>query len=80
MKPPLVTLLYGAAGWPWGWEGTYGFAKATSQTYRLSRGRYIMTLSPDIYLVPGALGRKIEFFCSLLRIFLERFYADDLDF
>jgi hypothetical protein len=39
-----------------------------------------MTLSPDIYLVPGALGRKIEFFCSLLRIFLERFYADDLDF
>lgn len=39
-----------------------------------------MTLNPDTYLVPGALGRKIEFFCSPLHIPLEGFYADDLDF
>jgi len=39
----------------------YGFAKATNQAYRLSRGRYVMTLNPDTYLVPGALKRIIEF-------------------
>jgi len=39
-----------------------------------------MTLNPDTYLVPGALGRKIKFVYSLLRILLEGFYADDLDF
>jgi hypothetical protein len=39
----------------------YGFAKATNQAYRLSRGRYVMTLNPDTYLVPGSLKRIIEF-------------------
>jgi hypothetical protein len=39
-----------------------------------------MTLNPDTYLVPGCLERKIKFVYSLLRIFLEGFYADDLDF
>jgi len=52
----------------------------TNHAYRLSRGRHVMTLNPDTYLVPGCLGRKIKFVYSLLRIFLERFYADDLDF
>ena len=40
----------------------YGFAKATNQAYRLSRGRYVMTLNPDTYLVPGSLRKIVEFF------------------
>jgi len=40
----------------------YGFAKATNQAYRLSRGRYVMTLNPDTYLMPGSLRRIVEFF------------------
>jgi len=37
-------------------------------------------LNTDTYLAPGCLGRKIKFVYSLLRILLEGFYADDLDF
>jgi len=40
----------------------YGFAKATNQAYRLSRGRYVMTLNPDTYLVSGSLRKIVEFF------------------
>lgn len=39
----------------------YGFAKATNQAYRISRGRYVMTLNPDAYLPPGSLKQIVQF-------------------
>jgi len=39
----------------------YGFAKATNQAYRISRGRYVMTLNPDTYLPPGSLKQIVQF-------------------
>ncbi len=40
----------------------YGFARATNQAYRVSRGRYIMTLNPDTKLPPGSLKNIVDFF------------------
>jgi hypothetical protein len=39
----------------------YGFAKATNQGYRISRGRYVMTLNPDTEVFDGTLDAMIEF-------------------
>jgi len=39
----------------------YGFARATNQAYRISRGRYVMTLNPDTYLPPGSLKKIVQF-------------------
>ena len=39
----------------------YGFAKATNQAYRLSKGRYVMTLNPDTYLPSGTLKQIVQF-------------------
>ncbi len=39
----------------------YGFAKATNQAYRQSRGRYVMTLNPDTDLPPGSLKAIVDF-------------------
>jgi GT2 family glycosyltransferase len=39
----------------------YGFAKATNQGYRISRGRYVMTLNPDTEVLDGTLDGLVEF-------------------
>ena len=39
----------------------YGFAKATNQGYRISRGRYVMTLNPDTEVFDGTLDGLVEF-------------------
>ncbi len=39
----------------------YGFAKATNQAYRLSTGKYLMTLNPDTLINPGTLEKMIHF-------------------
>jgi hypothetical protein len=39
----------------------YGFAKATNQGYRISRGRYVMTLNPDTEVFEGTLDGLVEF-------------------
>jgi len=39
----------------------YGFAKATNQGYRISRGRYVMSLNPDTEVFEGTLNSIIEF-------------------
>lgn len=40
----------------------YGFAKATNQAYRLSTGKYIMTLNPDTIVGKDTLAKMIQFF------------------
>lgn len=42
-------------------EYNYGFAKATNQGYRISQGRYIMTLNPDARVLQGTLEGIVEF-------------------
>jgi len=39
----------------------YGFAKATNQGYRISRGRYVMTLNPDTEVFEGTLDGLLDF-------------------
>jgi len=39
----------------------YGFARATNQGYRVSQGRYVMTLNPDTLLSEGTLDALVDF-------------------
>jgi len=39
----------------------YGFARATNQGYRISQGRYVMTLNPDTRFLEGDLDKIIDF-------------------
>jgi hypothetical protein len=42
-------------------DHNYGFAKATNQGYRVSRGAYVMALNPDAEVLEGTLDGLVEF-------------------
>lgn len=42
----------------------WGYAKAINQGYRISRGRFVMTLNPDAEILEGSLDSAIDFLDS----------------
>lgn len=42
-------------------EANLGYAKAVNQGYRISRGRFVMTLNPDAKIYSGSLDSALEF-------------------